>query len=201
VIDTAIILAAGASSRMGRPKALLEWGGQTLLARLLDTTRQAGLAPLVVLGAHAERLRAHVDDADAAWVLNEAWREGMGRSIACGVAALDASCERAFVLTVDQPQVDAALLRRLQEACDADVDAAATCYTGCRNQTGVLGPPVCFRDRVFPTLRGLRGDEGARRFLRSGEWSVAKVRAEGAGVDIDTPEQWKRFNQKHNPTG
>ncbi|MFW6057757.1 MAG: nucleotidyltransferase family protein, partial [Persicimonas sp.] len=76
MIDTAIILAAGESSRMGRPKALLEWRGQTLLARLLDITRQAGLAPLVVLGAHAERLRAHVGDAEV--VFNEAWREGMG---------------------------------------------------------------------------------------------------------------------------
>ncbi|MFP4598664.1 MAG: NTP transferase domain-containing protein [Persicimonas sp.] len=194
MIDTAIILAAGESSRMGRPKALLEWRGQTLLARLLDITRQAGLAPLVVLGAHAERLRAHVGDAEV--VFNEAWREGMGRSIARGAGALDPCCERAVVLTVDQPQVDAELLRELLAACSTEVDAAATRYPD-----GPLGPPVCFREHVFSTLRSLGGDGGARRFLRSDDWNVAQVRADGAGVDIDTPEQWKQFKRDHNPMG
>ncbi len=194
MIDTAIILAAGESSRMGRPKALLEWRGQTLLERIIETTRDAGLVPLVVLGAQAERLRAHLGNAEV--VFNEAWREGMGRSIARGATALDPSCERAFVLTVDQPQVDAELLRELLAACSPEVDAAATRYTD-----GPLGPPVCFREQVFSTLRGLDGDEGARRFLRSGDWNVAQVRADGAGVDLDTPEQWKQFKRNHNPMG
>lgn len=179
---------------MGRPKALLEWRDQTLLERIIDTTRDAGLAPLVVLGAHADRLRAHVGDAEV--VFNEAWREGMGRTIARGAAALDPSCERAVVLTVDQPQVGAELLRELLAACSTDVDAAATRYTD-----GPLGPPVCFREQVFSTLRRLDGDEGARRFLRSGDWNVAQVRADGVGVDIDTAEQWKHFKRNHNPMG
>lgn len=183
---TAIILAAGGSSRMGRPKALLEIDGQTLLERAVDTARAAGAEPLVVLGGDAERIRPHT--AGARTIINDDWSKGMGTSLAWGMTVLGDDVERVLVLAVDQPAVDAALLERLAAACDDTVDAAATRY-----DDGVLGVPACFGPALFDTLRTLDGDQGARALLRSDAYRVAEVPSDGAAVDVDTPEQWRAF--------
>jgi CTP:molybdopterin cytidylyltransferase MocA len=195
----AIVLAAGASSRLssrggssgGSSKALLRLAGQTLLERTIDAVRGAGASPLVVLGADAERVRLHTDGARV--LINPQWAQGMGTSIAWGMAALDETTERVLVLAVDQPRVDADLLAELIEACDESVDAAATRYAN-----GVVGVPACFRRSLFGQLSALDGDRGARRLLRSGEHRIAEVAADGAGVDIDTRKQWRAFLDQYD---
>ena len=84
----AVVLAAGASTRLGEPKQLIAIGGETLLERAVRTAREAGCAPVVVvLGADAERIRERCDLGDALAVVNEEWQEGMASSIRIGVAA------------------------------------------------------------------------------------------------------------------
>jgi molybdenum cofactor cytidylyltransferase len=198
-VCTAIILAAGGSSRMGRPKALLRLGGQTLLERAVEAARAAGASPLIVLGADAERIRLHA--ADARVLVNPDWSQGMGTSIAWAMAALDPNTECVLVVAVDQPAVDAELLRQLIEACGVcapgeSVDVAATRYAN-----DVVGVPACFGRSLFGALRSLDGDRGARGLLRSGEHRVAEVNTGGKGADVDTPEQWRAFVEQYEDGG
>jgi CTP:molybdopterin cytidylyltransferase MocA len=186
----AIILAAGASTRMGRPKALLRVDGQTLLERAVEQARKAGAEPLVVLGADAERIRPHASGIQV--LVNPDWSRGMGTSVAWGIRALGEQPERALIVAVDQPNVDAELLSRLVDACDETVDAAATRY-----ENGAVGVPTCFARSCFEALRELDADHGARKLLRSGELEVAEVEANGAGVDVDTPEEWRAFQESN----
>lgn len=116
----------------------------------------------------------------------------MGTSIAWGIRALGEQTERALIVAVDQPDVDAELLTRLIDACDATVDAAATRY-----ENGAVGVPACFGRSCFDALRALDADHGARKLLRSGEFEVAEVAANGAAVDVDTPEEWRAFQESN----
>lgn len=183
--DYGIILAAGASRRMGQPKQLLELDGTTLVERAIEAVRQAGARPLVVLGARApeiaERIRAD-------YVVNADWQRGMGVSLARGVEALPDNARRALVLAVDQPDVDAELLRALLADCEAPSEASATRYSD-----RTLGVPACFRAPLFEALEGRSQDVGARDLLRSGAYRVAEVPARQRAFDIDTPEDWRNY--------
>ena len=171
---------------MGRPKPLLRLEGRTLAERAVDAARGAELRPLVVLGAHADRIRSAIRDIPA--VFNGSWRDGMASSIVCGVNALPDDTELAVVMNVDQPDVDAAFLRALVDACNDDFEASASRYPG-----GELGAPACFRSDCFETLADLDGDCGARELIRSDRWRIAAVDAEHRALDVDTPEQWRDY--------
>lgn len=184
--DHAIILAAGASERMGRPKQLLELDGIPLLTRMVRMARDVGAEPLVVLGAHSDAVTPSADGARSLY--NPNWSDGMGSSLALGAAALPQRASRALVLAIDQPDVDPALLEALLDACDSDHDASATRY-----EDGRLGVPACFGPSMFDELRDAHGDAGARRFLRSADYEVAAVPARSREVDVDTPGDWRAY--------
>jgi molybdenum cofactor cytidylyltransferase len=185
VSDYGIILAAGASRRMGHPKALLEFGGRTLLEHALAAVEACGAVPLVVLGARAETIEER--HPGLPHVVNPLWTQGMGTSIALAITLLPEQTQRAAILTVDQPNVGAAHLGRLFEACVDPWDAAATAYDG-----GLPGVPAVFHRRCFHRLASLEADEGARSLFRS---SMIKSRViDSAGTeDLDTPQAWERF--------
>ncbi|MCE9582462.1 MAG: nucleotidyltransferase family protein, partial [Planctomycetes bacterium] len=111
---TPIILAAGASSRMGSPKSLLELGGRLALDRVLDTAAEAGLGrAIVVLGAEADAVAAKTDLARATVVRNPDWATGMTSSVQAGIRALPRTAEGFFVWPVDLPLVTASTLAEL----------------------------------------------------------------------------------------
>ncbi len=173
----AVVLAAGASRRLGEPKQLVRLGGERLLERAVRVAREAGCDPvLVVLGCGAERIAAECALGAAQVVMNEDWAEGMGASIRVGVATLPEDVDGAVVMTCDQPAVTADHLGRL---IDAGGDAvAASAYVG---RGGV---PAFFRARYFAELLQLRGDAGARALL---ETAVAVELRQGE-LDVDTPD-------------
>ena len=173
----AIILAAGASTRLGEPKQLVLLGGERLLERAVHVAQQAGCDPVVVVvGAHAERIVAQCCLDSTRTVVNPDWREGMASSIRCGLGQLDASPDAAILMTCDQPAVTADHLRALMQAgIDAPV---ASHYAGRR------GVPACFPAANFVELSLLAGDEGARRLLRS----ALTIELVGGELDIDTPQ-------------
>jgi CTP:molybdopterin cytidylyltransferase MocA len=123
-----VVLAAGASSRLGEPKQLVELGGERLLERAVRVAREAGLSPVVVvLGCRAEEIQQGCNLEGASIVRNAGWAEGMGSSIRKGVAALGAESEGLVLMTCDQPAAGTEHLLRLVDAADvdaADVDAA-----------------------------------------------------------------------------
>jgi molybdenum cofactor cytidylyltransferase len=176
----AVILAAGASRRLGRPKQLVEFDGESLLRRSVRAAR-AGCAPvLVVLGSRAPEMEAHLAGLAVTIVPNPEWEEGMAASLRRGVAALPAGAEAVLFLVCDQPRVDGALVQRLLETCRAHPGAVVTCAYG-----GGRGTPSIFPARCFPALLALRGDRGARGMLHGED--VVVIPFPGGERDVDVP--------------
>jgi molybdenum cofactor cytidylyltransferase len=184
-VTPALILAAGSGQRMGGPKALLMIDGETLLQRALRVATAAGCDPVVAVvgvwdpGPLAERVTV-IPNLEAA--------EGMASSIRAGIAALPPDSEGVLILTVDQPSVDAGLLRRLLALAAEDPARPAACAYG-----GSLGIPAILPRRLFPDLLALKGDRGAKAILLR-ENAAALPFPEGV-TDLDTPEDLARLRR------
>lgn len=177
----AVILAAGESARLGRPKQLIEIDGVPLLRRAVQSAIDAGCQPVVVvLGAMAEPCRELLHDLAAQIVVNAKWRDGMSTSIDAGVDAMQEHDVNAVLLMVcDQPKVDAASLRRLVAAFPGRGLVAA-------RYGGTLGTPAIFAAEHFAALRALSGDRGAKSLIKRNVDDVVTVDLPEAAVDIDT---------------
>jgi len=187
----AVILAAGASRRLGALKQLLSWHGEPLVRRCARLAMDAGLWPVVVvLGARADEVRAVLAGMPLATVTNPAFAEGLGGSIRVGLHRLRVCApdvKGAVFLACDQPLVEPAHLGALAQAALAgDKPIAASAYGG------TLGVPALFAASIFPELLKLPGDAGARRVIAREPGRVASVPLPDGEVDVDTPEDWRR---------
>ena len=180
-----VLLAAGAGSRLGTPKALVELGGRRLVDRGVDLLRDGGTAPvLVVLGA------AQVTVPGARTVHNPDWPTGMGSSLAAGLQALPGDCAAAVIALVDQPLIGAAAVRRLIAAYQAGAEIAVATYHGKPRN------PVLLARRHWPgVLAAAVGDAGARPYLRAHPDLVTEVECADTGRpdDVDTPGDLARL--------
>jgi molybdenum cofactor cytidylyltransferase len=190
-----VVLAAGASERMGEPKQLLRYGGGTLLARAVRAALDSRCRPVVVvLGANAEALRGEVARVGVRVVVNEEWGEGLASSIRHGIAALEAATggsARAAVLTLcDQPLVTGVVVNRLLGAYEArrPLLVASEYEVGGERARGV---PALFSRALFPELMCLRGTEGAKRIITRHASEAAFISAPEAAFDVDTPEDYR----------
>jgi molybdenum cofactor cytidylyltransferase len=191
-----LVLAAGASRRLGQPKQLVKLGGRSALhITVSNAVAVAGHAVTVVLGAHARELSHLFQHSPVSWTINREWQQGMGSSIRVGIAALPPACEAVMILLGDQVAVSADDLRRLIAAWKgAEGVIAASQY----DQT--IGVPAIFPSFCFNELGVLQGDQGARAVLERHRDRIVKVPMASAAVDLDTPEQLaeltKRFENK-----
>lgn len=195
-----VILAAGQSGRLGEPKQLLAYKGESLLKQAAKTALGAGLQPIVVvLGANAAKLEKELDGMDIIVTHNPQWAEGMSTSLRCGLekaTALDPALNSLIFMVCDQPYVSAPLLQQLVAMSERTGKAiVASAYQD------NLGTPALFARRVFPALMELKGDAGARKLLHLYEPDVARVDFPQGHIDIDTPsdytsliqqEEWKK---------
>ena len=189
----ALILAAGAGTRMGGPKALLEFRGRLLIERAIDAARAGGCGQVVaVLGAAAEQVRQRADLRGARVVVNQGWNEGVGSSLRAGLAALGsefddaqvAPIDAALVLLVDQPMVGADAVHAVLAAWRGGARLAAASYAGQR------GHPVLFgREHWAEAERGAVGDVGARAFLAANAAQLVLVPCDALADprDLDVP--------------
>ncbi|AWO02086.1 hypothetical protein DLD77_10455 [Chitinophaga alhagiae] len=180
-----VILAAGASTRLGRPKQLLPYKGDTLLNRAIKAAAGVHAAAVaVVLGAEAELIQSGVT---VPVVVNPQYEEGMASSIRCGIQyMITQGAERVILMVCDQPHVDAAHLSALlaqQEATGAKI--AASYYEG---RSGV---PALFDKSLFPELLALEGDVGARHVIEKHAAGTVVVPFPAGAVDIDTEQAWQ----------
>jgi CTP:molybdopterin cytidylyltransferase MocA len=180
-----ILLAAGAGSRLGQPKALVEIGGEPLARRGVALLRDGGAAPIVVVtGAVA------VDLPGVLAVHNPDWRSGMGSSLVAGLATVPDSCAAAVIALVDQPLVGAEAVRRLIAAYQAGARVAVAAYDGAARN------PVLLAREHWAAVTGLAvGDAGARPFLRAHPELVTSVECGDTGRpdDLDTPSDLVRL--------
>ena len=180
----AILLAAGASARLGRAKQLVEIDGEPLLRRaacaLLAT---APLDCVVVLGHAEESLRKALAGMDVRCVVARDHAQGLSASLRAGLATLDARCAGALIVLTDQPALAAAHLLALRGAWRTQpTRAVASAYAG------VLGVPALLPRAWFGELAALRGDVGARALLRDRAQHVVAIDAPALAHDIDTPD-------------
>jgi molybdenum cofactor cytidylyltransferase len=193
-----LVLAAGGSTRMGRPKQLAELGGRPLLEHALEALTAAPVDQVVVaLGAGAGEVVERVDLHGATPLVVRDWRAGMGHVLARVVAALG---EPAAVVVClgDQPLVGAGVVARLVEAWrDGAGPVVAASYDG------RVGNPKLFDRRVLSHLRRLRGDTGARDLLASHpEWvTPVEVGALGSDADVDDENALARVEAMLHPAG
>ena len=187
MIDTCgILLAAGAGARMGKPKALLRLGGETLLERGVRMLLEAGCNPIVVVLGAADY---EVTDARVTAIRNADWESGMASSFRAGLAA--ASGPAAVIALVDQPGITAAAVQRLREAYRP---GHATCATfGGEQRT-----PVLFDAALWPQVSAaVTGDAGARYWLRRHPALVIPVACDDLAdpTDLDVPEDLTRWER------
>jgi molybdenum cofactor cytidylyltransferase len=181
------LLAAGASARLGAPKQLIRIEGQSLLRRAAESALASGALPvLVVLGCEAELLAAELDGLAVSIVVNEDWREGMGRSLRCGVEALQSMAPQVSALlcmVCDQPRLTVTHLQVLwaRQECIRKVIAA--------RHGDRPGVPAIFPAKYLPALAKSAGDKGARSLLGAlPETEIELLDLPEALLDLDTPE-------------
>jgi CTP:molybdopterin cytidylyltransferase MocA len=182
----AIVLAAGASTRMGRPKLDLPVDGIPMLRRVVEAALASRCAEVVVvLGAYADRYAPLLDGLPVRVVVNPDPAEGMGSSIRHGMSAVAPDAVAVVVLLADQPLVGSDGIDRVVEAALAGPDRiAASTYRG------AVGPPVAFPRARFDELRALTGDRGARSVIDAHrEGLVALPLDDRAALDVDTPAE------------
>jgi CTP:molybdopterin cytidylyltransferase MocA len=184
-----LLLAAGAGSRLGQPKALVTLGGTSLLARGIAILTEAGCDPVIaVLGAAATQAQQFAERAMV--VVADDWAEGLGATLRAGLRAVAATAADTCVITlVDEPLLTPAAITHLLAQAGPAVAAVAT-------YGGVPGQPVLLRRAVWEDVaRMAQGDVGARAWLRAHPDQVARVNCDGLGQadDIDTTEDLARL--------
>ena len=190
----AIVLAAGASKRLGQPKQLVRYAGETLLERTIRAAREGGATPvMVVLGAHFEQIAVSIPRDAGIVVHNDAWKQGVSTSINAGLRALeaiDSQCGGVLLMTCDQPRVSGAHVRALLDAFGSR-GGAEIVASGYAETCGV---PAVFPRSLFAQLRELQGDQGARKIIADPPCRMVKVDFAGGEVDIDSPEDLAALN-------
>jgi molybdenum cofactor cytidylyltransferase len=176
-----LVLAAGGSSRLGRPKQLLPFGEATLLDHTVSIARGCAFDQLVVaVGGSAGAVRAQVDLAGTDIVVNDGYGAGCSSSIAAAMGALDARTGELVLLLGDQPGITPDTVAALR-AGRGDAPLGVCAY-----EDG-LGHPLVFARSLFRTLRSLRGDKAVWKLVASGGDAVARVPVEGRiPIDVDT---------------
>jgi nicotine blue oxidoreductase len=182
-----VLLAAGSGSRLGRPKALVVVGGQSLVERGVALLHDGGARPVIVVTGAAELTGQ--PGPGVVWVRNADWATGMGSSLAAGLAAVPPEGAAAVIALADQPLVGPESVRRLIAAYTSGGRVAVACYEGQPRNPVLIG-----REHWPEVLAMATGDVGARPFLRAHPDLVTLVECGDVGRpdDIDSPEDLAR---------
>jgi molybdenum cofactor cytidylyltransferase len=180
-----LVLAAGRSTRMGRPKQLAELAGRPMLEHAVAAMAAAPVDRVVVaLGAHACRVQDGADLGGVEVFVAPGWREGMGRVLAEAAEAYGSTCDALAVALGDQPLLTPATIAALVTAWEAGAGPVVRATYG-----GRPGHPVLFARPALDRLPALRGDEGARELLRDNPGWIRSVEVGQVGDDMDVDDE------------
>ncbi len=181
-----LVLAAGASRRLGSPKQLLIYDGKTLLRRAAETAVDAGFEPvIVVLGSEIERSNSEISGLDVKIHINKDWELGMSSSIKSGLEHLlkiQPEIDGILISLCDQPKITSKhldLFVKKFKVTKASIIAA--------HYEGVAGVPTLFSKECINDLLKIEGDKGAKDFIRGDKFTVETIELPEAAFDIDTP--------------
>ncbi|MDJ0580235.1 nucleotidyltransferase family protein [Crocosphaera sp.] len=189
-----IILAAGASRRMGQSKQLLPYKGQTLLNYITKCAiASLGNPVIVILGANAEKIKPELASLPINIIKNNHWNQGISSSIGCGIGYIqkqDLQIDGVVFLTCDQPFVSAKLIKQLIDAYYSNnKPIIASQYEE------TLGIPALFSHTFFPELMHLKGDRGAKKIINKYPDLVYVIDFPQGKIDLDTLENYQHFIQ------
>ena len=189
-----IILAAGDSSRMGRPKQLLEYGGKSLLQRAIDSAGECRPDHLiVVLGSSFQQIKNEINTPGISIIENSNWESGIASSIIAGLNSLEDSTtgtDAAIIMTCDQPFADAKILKALI----TEQAGSGKLIVGSR-YARTQGIPALFHRTIFPDLLSLKGDSGAKMLFEKYKDQASFVSFQNGGIDIDTSDDYKKLTK------
>jgi molybdenum cofactor cytidylyltransferase len=182
-----ILLAAGASTRMGTDKQLLPYRGRSLVRYMAEVALASKCQPIaIVLGAHGDRINPEIATLPLQIVENDRWSLGMGTSIGAGVQAAAQSLDAVIVMLCDQPLVTSWHLNQLIAAYKAThYPVIASAYSS------TLGVPALFDRSLFPDLLSLTGNVGAKHLIGQYGDRVYPVPFPEGAIDLDTPEDYQ----------
>ena len=193
-----LLLAAGASRRMGTPKQLLPWNGKTLIEHQIETLLETDQEVYVVLGAHAERILPVLKPYPVNPIIFDQWSLGMGNTIAFSVAYLikkQPSLDGILIALIDQPLVDTSHYNALLDTFQKEEQQLIVSVS----DHGWEVVPILFDKFYFPGLLNLKGEQGAKKIIQSTKKSITKRNAGPLLVDMDTPEVYTALYKKFNP--
>lgn len=189
------ILAAGASTRLGQPKQLLEFKGKTLIAHAIEQALEAKCGKVsVILGANHEKVQPTIQSYPVEIIQNTNWEEGIGNSIALGISTLekqDPKTKGALLMLCDQPFVTSDLLKKLLEKFQTSSNLVTAC-----SYDNTIGIPAIFDQQLFEELKKLKGDRGAKKVILKYEKQAEFVSFVEGGVDVDTLEDYEALIRK-----
>jgi len=186
----AIILAAGGSKRLGKPKQLLDWFGKTFIEQVVDNAIMAGLNPIIVVtGAFQKEVEAQLIGKDVIITRNNLWEDGQSGSLIAGLRALQDSAERPFIFILcDQPQTPVELIKLIvNEVNNTEVDIVTTMVNG------KTCPPILFKPVCVPELLELKGDQGGKGLLKSHQYKEIRWEDVRLLLDVDTEEDYVKI--------
>jgi molybdenum cofactor cytidylyltransferase len=185
-----IILAAGNSSRLGRPKQLLPYRGKTLLSHVIDESVIAALQPVIlVTGAYHVEIESSLEGRSPELVYNPQWETGMASGIVAGLKKtllIDPKLQAVIIAVCDQPYISSDLFQALITECTISGKGLVAC-----RYAETVGTPVLFGQRYFAELALLSGEAGAKQLLKRHPNDVGTVHFPKGRIDIDTEEDVK----------
>lgn len=184
-----VVLAAGNSTRLGEPKQLLRYKGESLLRRAATAAINTKMTPVVVvLGSNYNALTSETEDVKIHVVINERWQEGMASSLRCGLNAVQKiipNTDAIIFMVCDQPYVNSSLLNDLlAQQRKTKLPIITSAY-----ETD-LGTPALFHKSLFAELMELDGDMGAKKLINRHRNLLATVPFPKGNIDIDTMEDF-----------
>jgi molybdenum cofactor cytidylyltransferase len=191
---SAVVLAAGGSSRLGRPKQIAIFRGETFVRRIVAAANDAECAPIVVVvGRDAAEITSELNGLPVSVAVHPNWSNGLGSSIAVGLkyaVGIAPDLDAVILLACDQPFVNAAALRQLSQLyLENGKPIVASAYAE------TLGIPALFDRSCFSDLLQLKGDSGAKGIILRRRQDVALFNFPTAAIDVDTPTDYERLSQ------
>ena len=187
-----VILAAGASTRLGKPKQLLHYGGKTLLAHAINEAVNSNAdAVVVILGKDANLFKKEIDERKVRVAINSSWEEGMASSVRLGLDILFNAkpyIDAVIIMVCDQPHISSSILNQLIITQQRTTKQIVT-----SNYGNSIGPPALFHKKYFEELVKLSGDTGARKIIQRNMNDVATILFPEGDIDIDTEEDYEKL--------